>query len=134
MKSTAFHIVRVGTGITFVWIGVLILRDPAAWGRVLQPWAVGLIGAGSLREAMLLTAGLDILVGLALLTDLATFWAASLGFLHLANVIIVVGITPVTTRDIAIAAGLLALVADSWPAGWRLKERTGGIDAPAGGV
>ncbi len=113
--STAFHILRVGIGITFVWIGVLILRDPSAWGHLLQPWAVGLIGGDSLRAAMLATAALDILVGLALLTDTVIFWAAMLGFIHVVNVIIVVGITGATVRDIAIGAGLLTLMADAWP-------------------
>lgn len=121
-STTSSNILRVGLGITFAWIGVLILRDPAGWGSIVQPWAVGLIGADSLRGAMLGRAVLDILIGLALLTDFRTFRAAALGFIHVVTVIVVVGITGSTVRDIAIVAGLLALMADTWPPGlapWR---------------
>jgi uncharacterized membrane protein YdfJ with MMPL/SSD domain len=67
------------------------------------------------------TAVLDVLVGLALLTDMLVFWAAALGFIHVVNVIIVVGINDATVRDIAIGAGLLSLMADTWPAWLRLR-------------
>lgn len=121
-STTSSNILRVGLGVTFAWIGVLILRDPAGWGSIVQPWAVDLIGSDSLRGAMLGRAVLDILIGLALLTDFRTFRAAALGFIHVVTVIVVVGITGSTVRDIAIVAGLLALMADTWPPGlapWR---------------
>ena len=132
MKSTAFHILRVGTGITFIWIGVLIFREPESWGALLQPWAAGLVPV-PLREAMIGTAILDILVGLALLVDISVFWAAAVGVFHIGTVLVTVGIETVTVRDIAIGAGLLALMAETWPARLR-RLRTGGIDAARGGV
>jgi len=55
MKVSAFHILRVGVAITFLWIGVLILREPEAWGFYLQPWAVDLLPI-SLEKAMIGTA------------------------------------------------------------------------------
>jgi uncharacterized membrane protein YkgB len=32
MKKTSYHILRVGVAITFLWIGVLIFKQPEAWG------------------------------------------------------------------------------------------------------
>ncbi|HXV27044.1 MAG TPA: hypothetical protein VD862_03430, partial [Candidatus Paceibacterota bacterium] len=105
---------RVGTAITFLWIAVLIFRSPEAWGGLLQPWAAGLLPV-PLKEAMYATAVLDIIVGLALLVDVATLAAAAIGLAHVGLVIVVVGITPGTVRDIAIFAGLAALIFDAWP-------------------
>ncbi len=117
MKSTAFHILRVGLAITFVWIGILILREPEAWGGFLQPWAAGLLPV-PLKQAMIGTAILDILVGLALLVDFKIVFVAFIGVLHIITVLVVAGIDSVTVRDIAIGAGLVALMADAWT-GWR---------------
>jgi len=43
MKKTSFHFLRVGLAITFLWIGILIFKNPEAWGGYLEPWAVGLL-------------------------------------------------------------------------------------------
>lgn len=114
---------RVGLGVTFVWIGVLIFRDPVSWGSLVQPWAAGLIGPEVLRQLMFSTAVLDILIGLALLADVAVFWAAGLAFLHVASVLVVVGINDITVRDIAILAGALAVMTDTWPQSLRIHGR-----------
>jgi hypothetical protein len=34
MIKTSFHILRVGLAITFLWIGVLIFKNPESWGGV----------------------------------------------------------------------------------------------------
>lgn len=117
MSNAAFHVLRVGTAITFLWIGVLILRFPEAWGGMLQPWAAGLLPV-PLREAMIGTAVLDLVIGLALLVDRFTWLAALAGFVHLIVVIATVGIDVVTVRDIGLAAATLALVFNSWPKKW----------------
>lgn len=126
MKSAGHHILRVGIAITFLWIAVLIFRQPEAWGRLLQPWALDLLPI-SLQTAMLQTAALDIVIGLFLLLDVGTFFFSALGFLHVAIVLTVVGIIPPTIRDIAIAAGLAALMADTWPRGWWPLKRPGRV-------
>lgn len=114
MKTAAFHILRVGMAITFLWIGVLIFREPRAWGGLLQPWAAGLLPV-PLGQAMLATAVLDVLIGLFLLVDIFTFIASAIGLLHLLVVLTVVGINEITVRDIGLAAAMLALVFYSWP-------------------
>lgn len=113
MKKSAFHILRVGVAITFLWIGVLIFKDPQAWGGFLQPWATNLLPV-PLGQAMVGTAILDILVGVVLLSGFFVWVAAAVGSIHLIIVLITVGINDVTVRDIGLLAATLALLADDF--------------------
>lgn len=114
MKTSAFHILRVGVAITFLWIGILIFREPEAWGGYLEPWTANLLPV-SLKEAMIGTALLDIAIGFLLLIDILTWLAALLGVLHLVIVLTVSGINAITIRDIGLLAALLALMITAWP-------------------
>ncbi len=120
MKSSSFHILRVGLAITFLWIGVLIFQNPEAWGGYLQPWAAKLLTI-PVKEAMIATAIFDILVGFLLLVDYLTFWASILAALHLIVVLTVSGINPITIRDVGLLAGALALAASTLPYGLKSK-------------
>ncbi len=120
MRKTSFHILRVGLAITFLWIGVLILKQPEAWGGFLEPWAANLLPI-PIREAMIATAILDIAIGVLLLVDVFTWLAALVAAIHLAIVLTVSGITDVTVRDIAILAAALAVMAESLPQSIRNK-------------
>lgn len=108
------HIIRIGIAITFLWIGVLIFKNPELWGGLLFGWAAGLLPI-QIREAMIATAIFDFAVGFFLLIDKYTLPFSILGFVHLLAVIAVVGITAGTVRDIGLAAGLLGLVIYYWP-------------------
>lgn len=108
-NQQALHVLRVGLGITFLWIGVLIFRDPQFWSGFIQPWVANLIPV-PLESAMISTAILDVLVGLLLLVDVFTWAAALVATIHLTTVLIGVGIDVVTVRDIGLLAGTLALV------------------------
>lgn len=108
------NIIRVGLGITFLWIGILIFQHPDAWGQALQPWALGLLPI-DLRTAMMQTAVFDITVGFFLLVEVLPALFSLLAFIHLITVITVVGITGVTARDIGLAAIALALTIAYWP-------------------
>ena len=114
MKKTSFHFLRVGLAITFLWIGILILKNPEAWGGYLQPWAAGLLPV-PLAQAMLGTAILDIVIGVLLLIDIFTWLAALVGAIHLVIVMAVSGINELTVRDIGLLAGTVALMIDSLP-------------------
>lgn len=114
MKTSAFHILRVGVAITFLWIGILILRDPEAWGLYIQPWAEGLLPL-PLKEIMIGTALFDIVIGALLLIGVLTWLAALIGALHLALVLAVSGINPITVRDIGLLAAAIALAVNDWP-------------------
>lgn len=122
MKGYSFNILRVGIGITFLWIGVLIFAAPEAWGRLLHPWAAGLLPV-PLKEAMIGTAIFDILVGFFLLVDVGTWFWSLMALSHLGLVITVVGITPGTARDIGLTAGALALLFETWPFDWPKKRK-----------
>lgn len=114
MKESAYHILRVGVAITFLWIGILIFKEPQGWGGYLQPWILPFLPF-SIKEVMISTAIFDILVGAFLLIDYYTFFAALLGFLHLVIVLTVSGINSITVRDIGLLAAALALTLQRWP-------------------
>lgn len=116
MKKTSFHIARVGLAITFLWIGVLIIRQPEAWGGYLQPWAAGLLPL-PLEQAMWGTAFLDIAIGVLLLIDWKTWLAAFLAAVHLVIVLAVSGITDITVRDIGLLAAASAVLVEVLPFG-----------------
>ncbi|MFI5206038.1 MAG: hypothetical protein ACHQVK_03785 [Candidatus Paceibacterales bacterium] len=120
MKKNAYHVLRIGLAITFLWIGILIFKNPAAWSTYIQPWALKLI-PGSLVNAMLETAVLDMLVGVFLLLNIFTWLAALLGALHLLIVLITCGITDITVRDIGLLCATLALAIEALPTKISLK-------------
>ena len=104
MTKTSFHILRIGLAITFLWIGVLIFRNPESWGGYLQPWAQKLLPF-PLEQAMMGTAILDILIGFFLLIGVLTWLAALAGAIHLIVVLTVSGINEITVRDIGLLGG-----------------------------
>lgn len=114
MNKTAFHFLRVGLAITFLWIGVLIFKNPESWSGYLQPWVVALLPV-PLEQAMIGTAILDIVIGALLILDIFTWLAALIGSLHLIIVMTVSGITDITVRDIGLLVGTIALMIDSFP-------------------
>ena len=120
MKKISYHVLRIGLAITFLWIGVLILQNPEAWGGYLQPWALKLI-PGSLVNAMLATAILDILVGICLLFNIFTWIAALLGAFHLVVVLSTTFITEISARDIGLLFAILALAIEALPQKFIMK-------------
>lgn len=114
MKKTSFHILRIGLAITFLWIGVLIFKQPEAWGGYLQSWAVKLLPI-PIAQAMIGTAFLDITIGSFLLFNLFVWIVALAGAIHLIIVLMASGITDITVRDIGILAAIIALMIDSLP-------------------
>jgi len=123
MKKTSFHFLRVGLAITFLWIGVLIFKNPEAWGGYLQPWAAGLLPV-PLAQAMTGTAILDITIGALLLIDVFTWLASLVGAVHIIIVLTVSGITDITVRDIGLLVAAAALMIDSLPE-WVLHKING---------
>lgn len=114
MNKASFHILRVGLAVTFLWIGVLIFKQPEAWGSYLMPWAAGLLPI-PIEQAMIGTAVLDIVIGILLLFDYFVWLAALAGIIHLIIVLAVSGITDITVRDIGILAATAALMGSSLP-------------------
>ena len=114
MKPAPLQIIRIGLAITFLWASILIFHDPKSWGGLIQPWVFDLLPL-SLETVMIQTAILDLLIGFFLLIDVGTIIFAWLALVHLILIIIVVGITPETVRDIGLIAAALALVWAWWP-------------------
>ncbi|MBI2551303.1 hypothetical protein HYV73_03070 [Candidatus Uhrbacteria bacterium] len=114
-KTSSYHILRIGLGLTFLWIGILILQDPFYWGGFIKPWAADLI-PGTIKNAMISTAILDLAVGVVLLVDYKTWVAALIGSAHILIVLITVGIDAITVRDLGLLAGTISILWDDLPA------------------
>lgn len=127
MRKSSYHFLRVGLAITFLWIGILILRDPQAWGSYIQPWALKFLPI-PLEQAMRSTAILDIVVGLGFLFDFLPWVAALLGSVHLIVILITSGVTDITIRDVGLLTGTLALLIESSPL-WLRNKFVKGADA-----
>lgn len=121
MDKTPFHILRIGLAITFLWIGVLIIKQPEAWAGYLQPWAVALLPV-PITQAMIGTAIFDLVIGALLLIDVLTPVAAAAGALHLLIVLTTSGITDITARDIGLLAAAVAVMLTSMPASWKKRN------------
>lgn len=116
MEKSAYHILRVGLAITFLWIGILIFRNPEAWGGYLQPWAAKLIPI-PLAQVMIGTAILDMMIGFLLLIDALTWLVATISAIHLVIVLLVSGINAITVRDIGLLSSSLALAISAYEKG-----------------
>jgi len=114
MKRISYHISRIGLGITFLWIGVLIFRNPVGWGGYVQPWALSLLPV-PLMQVMMATAIFDMTVGILLLLNLLVWIVSFVAALHVISVLVVSGITDITVRDIAILYCAVALFIDTLP-------------------
>lgn len=121
IRPASYHVLRVGLAITFLWVGVLIFKEPEFWGGFLKPWAANLLPV-PIEQAMIGTAALDILIGFLLLVDAFVWIAALLGAIHLATVLATAGIDAIMVRDIGLLAGCLALFWDKLPERFRAKK------------
>lgn len=116
-------ILRIGLGVTFVWIGFFILQDPIGWAGFIKPWARELLIFPP-EKVMQMNAVYDIVVGLLLIgayKKWMVFTGGILAALHMATVLITAGVDPVTVRDIAILAGALTLIV--WARMSRMEPR-----------
>lgn len=120
MTKISYHILRVGMAITFIWIGVLIIKSPESWAGYMQPWAVKLLPV-PIEQALLGTAVLDIIVGLLLLIDWYAWVGGIIGTLHLISVLVVSGISDITIRDIGLLTATIALAIEALP--FSIKSR-----------
>jgi len=106
----SYIFLRVGLGLTFLWIGIDMFRSPDAWiGFMPQNVPGGFSREGALTGA----AVFDAVLGLLLLTDNFPRVTAFLVTLHLAGIIAVQGIDAVLIRDVGLLGAALALLA--WP-------------------
>lgn len=123
----SYLVLRAGLGLTFLLIGIDILRHPEVWiGYVPDALPFGIPRAMGLK----LSGMFDGLLGALMAVRMFPKIVAGLAALHLAVVLIGYGLDAVTVRDVGLLAAALALLV--WPGGykkrWRLFGRRGGRD------
>jgi uncharacterized membrane protein YphA (DoxX/SURF4 family) len=109
MEEIAFIILRIGLGITFVWMSILIFKDPMRFGKLIKPWAVNLTPM-PIPQAMILTGIFDLIVGIWLISGYFPFYAAIIAALHLVQVLLATAAAHGTFRDVGLLANAIALV------------------------
>ena len=116
MSLLSLKILRIGLGITFLWLGYQIWMEPLAWGSFMLPWAQGLI-PGSLESFMKSTAIGDMFLGLWLFIGWRVWIPALLASLHLIGVLVTTtgSLELAVPRDIGLLAGTLAILVDTLP-------------------
>lgn len=113
-KKYALMSLRISLGITFFWIGILILQNPLVFAGYMQPWAAKLLPVPA-EQALTTTGVLDMVIGLMLLFNWQTYIAAGLAAIHLVTVLIVSGIDSVTIRDVGLIGASTSLFFDTAP-------------------
>lgn len=116
-NKLSFFVLKIGLGITFLWIGILILQDPIGWGAMVSPKIQNLLPV-PIKTVMINNAILDITIGVILILSFIPFltWlAAMVGTLHLIMVLIATGIDAITVRDIGLIGGTIAIAIETWP-------------------
>lgn len=110
MKKISLHILRIGLGITFVWLGILIWVHPAAWGSFIQPWANALLPT-DIETFMRGAALFDMLIGAWLIIGVFVWIPAALATLHIFGVLLTTtqNLQTIIVRDIGLFASSLAL-------------------------
>lgn len=116
----SYFVLRLGLGLTFLYIGIDIFRNKNNWIGFLPQ---SLPGGMSPDTAILIGGGVDVLLGVALIIGYWPRLTAWLSTFHLVGIIIVNSLDAVIARDIGLAGSALALA--FWPHGqttwWRPK-------------
>jgi len=113
----SYLFLRLGLGLTFLWIGVDMFRHPDIW--------IGYIpaepGFGLSRETALSMAGaFDTALGLLLLLRIWSKLAGILVVAHMVGVLVMQGVDAVLIRDVGLLGAGLALA--FWPARYRRRK------------
>jgi uncharacterized membrane protein YphA (DoxX/SURF4 family) len=111
MNKNAFLVLRIGLGITFIWIGILIFQNPENWAAMMQPWAKALLPVSPVL-ALQATAFLDVLTGGCLIIGLFLPLASLYGAAHVAVVLVTVGVNESTVRDIGLLGAMFAILVE----------------------
>lgn len=134
IRKVSFTVLRIGIGLTFVWIGVLIAANPDEWTKLIEPWVLAIVPF-SAWHLMLGTAVLDMLIGLFLLTGYLVPLVALIAALHLGMIILATGLdirNVVAARGVGLLAAVLAILFDALEMKKRVAPRDGwrGLNTP----
>jgi hypothetical protein len=108
MNQRAYTVLRIGLGITFIWIAALIWREPELWASFMPI---------SLQDSLPILAGtfmkgvavMDFLIGLLLVLNVYTWIVAGLAVLHLFGLVFMLGLGDLSARDFGLLTAALAV-------------------------
>jgi uncharacterized membrane protein YphA (DoxX/SURF4 family) len=107
---------RIGIAAVFLWFGIDKFLHPAYWvNAYVGTRLISIINIVHLSASQLiyLTGVFELLVGLSLITGVFTKFFSTLGIVFLISIMFFIGLNEVTTRDLALIGGFLALIL--WP-------------------
>lgn len=99
-------ILRLGLGLTFIYVGLQSLLDPLSWIGFLPYWLTPIIHPAI---ALKIHAIVSLIIGVSLLTGFKLKIFSILAFLELAAILIFYGVDNVTFRDFGLATAAIAL-------------------------
>lgn len=112
----SYLVLRVSLGLTFLLIGIDILRHPEVW----LGYVPATLPLGISRELGLQLSGVfDVVLGALMTVRMFPKIVAGLAAVHLAGVLVSYGIDAVTVRDIGLLGAAVALTL--WPGGYRRR-------------
>ncbi len=107
-NQIAYHILRLGLAVLFLWFGFSQLLDGQNWVGWVPEWAVNLL---HLPPAMIVLANgaFEVVAGAALAIGIFVRPAAALLGLHLAVLVFEIGANDIGMRDFGLMAACFAL-------------------------
>ena len=111
---------RIGLGLTFIYLGIDVFRNPEAWAV----YAGGEPFLGFDRDALLKFGGIvDLIAGLMLMAKVMPRFAGGLMVAHLLMVFAMNGIDSTLARNIGLFGMALAIM--RWPNSYHKKRKKG---------
>lgn len=107
-NELAYHILRLGLAIMFLWFGFSQLLDGANWVGWVPGWATAISGL-SPEMIVMLNGTLEVVAGAALATGLFVRIASILLGLHLVVLVFEIGANDIGLRDFGLMAATFAL-------------------------
>lgn len=106
-SSYAPLVLRCGIAAVILWFGVQQLLNPEAWTIWLPEWTA-IFGIAP-ATIVYLNGGFEVVAGLLLLIGFWTRLVAFVLFLHMAVIVLDIGLNPTGVRDSGLAIALLAI-------------------------
>ena len=110
LDNISYIALRIGLGITYIWIGVMITVEPASWSGFFPEFIRDL----SYSSRVIVAAGImDFLIGLFLVVGRFVSIASLLSALHLFGILAFYGIDAITIRDVGLFGASISLLLTS---------------------
>ena len=112
MKIKGLTVLRLGLGITFLWIGVRIFQSPQNWASLLQDYFVKYLPVSPV-SFMKINSYVDVALGLLLILNKFTKLVVAICALQLIGILVACSVTDITVRDIGLLGASLGLFLDT---------------------